>query len=312
MNVLVTGACGFIGSSLANALVEQNHKVYAVDNLSGGFRKNLRGECEFIWCDVAQEGLELRLPANIDTVYHLASCVGGLPAFENPLEDLSANAGATLRLLKWSQRAGVKRFVFASSMAVYGNPVDGALKETDPPKPIGFYGVSKLAAERYCEVFHSLGLPTTALRLFNVYGPNQNFENMKQGMVSIFLSFLRNGQQVQVKGPLNRTRDFVYIDDVVRAFILASSPQSAGQIYNVASGVETSVGDLIGKMQRLWGTKDESIGSLPATPLDQQQVFGSNAKISKDLGWHPTVDLEEGLTRTIAWLKRLPSNYYST
>lgn len=311
MNILVTGAAGFIGSRLANALAEAGNTVFAVDNLSGGFRKNLSPGINFIWCDLAQEGVETRLPHNIDVVYHLASCVGGLPAFENPLEDLDANAGATLRLLKWSQKLKVKRFIFASTMAVYGNPTKGILTEEDTPKPISFYAVSKLAAENYCAIFNGLGLPTTVLRLFNVYGPHQNFENMKQGMISIFLAFLRNGEIIKVKGPLDRTRDFVYIDDVVRAFLAANSSKADGKVFNVASGRETSVAKLVKLLQESWGGADRSIEQQDPTPLDQQQVFGSHKKIEQQLGWKPSVTLEDGIACTVTWLKQLPKNYYS-
>src|SRR3989338_3222376 len=186
---LVTGAAGFIGSAVARALLTQGHQVWTIDNLTTGFRENIPAGVHFIegHCQ-DRKAIEALGKIKFDAILHLAGQSSGEISFENPVYDLTTNTQSTLMLMDYALKTGCQRFIYASTMSVYGAVADKPIAEHHPTQPLSFYGVGKLASEHYLRIYQSKGLKPTALRYFNVYGPNQNMNNLKQGMVSIYLA----------------------------------------------------------------------------------------------------------------------------
>ncbi|MDA1354046.1 MAG: NAD-dependent epimerase/dehydratase family protein [bacterium] len=303
MICIVAGGAGFIGSHLATRLLEVGHSVVIIDNLRTGKMENVPKDATFILGDIGDESLYNSLPTQVDCFFNLAAQSSGEISFSEPEYDLKTNTLGTVLSAKWCVDTGVKRYVFASSMSVYGNGGTSAVTELVPLSPISFYGIGKLASERYLSVYNDLGLSTVSLRLFNVYGPGQNLDNMKQGMVSIYLAYLARGARIDVKGRLDRFRDFVYVDDVVNAFERCLQTDISGE-YNIATGVQTTVGSLLEQLCEAWGGSVE-IQELEGTPRDQFGVFGDSAAFRHATGWHPAVCLKDGISAMVTWAKSL-------
>ena len=219
---LVTGAAGFIGSALAKSLIEEGSEVVTIDNLSTGFRSNIPDGVVFLEGDCQDQKILDQLHSNkFDAIYHIAGQSSGEISFDDPVYDLQTNTQSTLQLLQLCRQTDCKKVIYASSMSVYGQVPDEPIDETWKARPQSFYGVGKLASEHYLRIFRQFGIATASLRLFNTYGPGQNLENLRQGMVSIFLAQALRDKRIHVKGSPDRFRDFVYIDDVVQSFRLA-------------------------------------------------------------------------------------------
>ena len=300
-NILITGGAGFIGSHLNNKLINLGHKTTVIDNLSTGNKINLNPKTKYIKIDISKQNFTDRLPNNIDYVYHLAAQSSGQISYEQPLYDFNTNTRGTLELLEWSNKNKIKRFIFASSMNVYGNVKKNPVNEYLTPKPISFYGVSKLAAESHINIFSSMGLNSTIFRLFNVYGPGQNMDNIKQGMISIYLNYLKNGKTIIVKGSLNRFRDFVYIDDVIEALLKGIKQKNKLDIFNVCSNEKKTIKKLLSIIVQIYGNKKHKILVRSGTPLDQFGIYGSNSKIKSKLNWTPKIDLETGIKKMLKY-----------
>ncbi len=303
-NYLVTGVAGFIGAAVAKALIKAGHSVVGMDNLTTGFLDNIPQGVLFVKGDCQDPYMyEKELPQQpFDAIFHIAGQSSGEISFDDPVYDLRTNTESTLRLLQLALAVGCSRFIYASSMSVYGpQPDEQAVREDSPTRPESFYGVGKLASEHYLRLYEKYGIKSTALRLFNVYGPGQNMGNLRQGMVSIFMSMMVQDKHIHVKGSPNRFRDFVYIDDVVSAFLAClSRPASAGKAINIGGSGKVLVGDLLEKMR-----------TLPFGPVTVEysgstagDIHGIHADISlaeRLLGYEPEVFLEEGLDRMYAW-----------
>lgn len=305
-HVIVTGGAGFIGSHLAARLLQEGHEVTILDDLSTGRLENIPPRAHFIKMDLGQQAEYDRLDhLGVAAVFHLAGQSSGEASFYDPLGDLRSHVLSTFWLLEWCKKKRVKRFAYASSMSVYGDPKYLPVDEVHPQTPKTFYAAGKIAAEAYISLYQTLGLNTTIFRLFSVYGPGQNLMNRMQGMVSIFLSFMLEGQPIVVKGSKERFRDFIYIDDVVEAWLAAwDNPQSYGKIYNVASGKKNRVAALIEALKQSMGCPDYPVEYQDGTPGDQFGMVGENARIAQDLDWVPKIDLSEGLKHMIAFEKR--------
>ena len=301
---LVTGAAGFIGSELAEKLLKERNKVITIDNLSTGFRESIPNGVEFLYGDCQDEKLIEKLKKrNIDAIFHIAGQSSGEISFENPIYDMETNTKSTLLLLKLALSIDCKKFIYASTMSVYGNQEDRLINEFDTTFPKSFYGVGKLASEHYLRLYQEYGIDCTALRLFNVYGPGQNMQNMKQGMVSIFLSQALSSNKIQVKGSKDRFRDFVYIDDIVDSFILAQqSNDKEFKIYNVSTGIKTSVESVINIIRENI-TKEVSVEYLEGTPGDQFGIYGDSSLIKSNLGWLPKTNFSQGVKNMVKWAK---------
>ena len=306
MRVLVTGGAGFIGSHLADALVKAGHSVVVVDNLSTGKRENIPSHAEFLELDLVRSDFLDSLPSgDFDAVCHLAAQSSGPASAEMPYYDLQVNAASTLLLSRWCLQRAVSRFLYASSMAIYGNAESVPVKEDAPCIPRSYYGISKLASEHLLRLAAAEGLRVTNLRMFSVYGPGQNLGNLKQGMASIYLAYLLRGVEVPVTGSFERFRDLVYIDDVVDAWLRALVlPVTPAEAYNIGSGRPTTVRELLTALLKAMDLpSDYPIRELPGSISDQFGLYANISAAHRDLQWQPTVLLSDGLKRMVAWAR---------
>ena len=257
---LVTGAAGFIGSNIVEELVRRGETVRALDNLSTGYKRNLEpllDKIEFIEGSVTDDALLRKALEGVDYVLHQAAIPSVPRSVEEPLQSHEANATGTLKVLIAARDAGVKRLVFASSSSVYGDSPTMPKREDMPTQPLSPYAVNKLASEEYCKVFHRVyGLPTVALRYFNVFGPRQDPTSAYAAAIAAFASAILAGKRPTVFGDGLQTRDFTYVSNVVDANLLACETDAAdGQALNIACGGAISLLDLIAEeLNSLLGT----------------------------------------------------------
>jgi len=304
MRILVTGGAGFIGSHVAEAYVRAGHEVLVLDDLSSGKKENVPDEARFVLCDVDSEtAAEAVRTFRPEVVNHHAAQMNVRRSVADPLFDARVNILGTLRLLEASREAGVRKVVFASSGgAGYGEPEGAASKERQPVRPVSPYGVAKMSVELYLHYYRvQHGLDYTALRYANVYGPRQD-PHGEAGVVAIFCSRLLRGQAAVINGDGEQTRDYVYVDDVVRANLLALE-RGSGLALNIGTGVETSVNTLFRTLRRLAGSRQEEIHG-PPMPGEQRRSCLDNRLAFEELGWYPEVSLEEGLSRTLDFFRQ--------
>lgn len=299
---LVTGAAGFIGSSLAKKLIDEGNIVYTIDNLSTGFKENIPTNVHFIYGNCQDASTYNTLSGiKFDAIFHIAGQSSGEISFDNPIYDLQTNCQSTLLILDLALKTDCRRIIYASTMSVYGDQPDEPVLESAQLKPKSFYGVGKLASEHYLRIYKQYGVKSTSLRLFNVYGKGQNMTNLRQGMVSIFLAQAINNKHILVKGSKDRFRDFIHIDDVVDAFIAASmSMNEKFHEFNISTQKKTTVESLIQVMQN-YLPFPVSVEYSGHTLGDQFGIIGSNARASNILGWTPKITLDEGLREMIKW-----------
>lgn len=300
---LVTGGAGFIGSHLVEALVARGERVRVLDDLSSGRRENLSavlGQVELLEGDVADPGTVDRAIDGCEAVFHLAAIASVQASIKNPRHAHKVNVDGTLNVLEAARQAGVRRVVFASSAAYYGDHTALPLMEDLPPRPLSPYAANKATGEMYCTAFHaSYGLETVALRFFNVYGPRQDPASPYSGVISIFADRMGSGKRPVIYGDGKQTRDFVYVADVVRALLLADEQDSAvGAILNVASGLQMSVLQLAETMNRVLQTSLVPI-LQPARASEVRYSEGDVRRAREALGWEATIPMHEGLSRMI-------------
>lgn len=289
--VIVTGGAGFIGSHLCEELVAQGAHVVCMDDLSAGKRGNVdlfkgRNNFTFAHKDICDDDAEMKaLFKDVDTVFHNAASKKNI-CLDRPERDLEVNAGGALNLLRHAMDAGVRKFVQASTGSVYGEPQIFPTLENHPFEPVSYYGVSKLAGERYVDVFHKLyGLDTTILRYFHVYGPRQE-SNEFGGVVSIFLRRITEGKNPVVFGHGEQVRSFTYVKDLVAANLAAAiDPAATGQAYNAASGIRVTINDLAKGMLEILDPEGK-LEIEHGDPLigDIMEFDVSNTKIREELG----------------------------
>jgi nucleoside-diphosphate-sugar epimerase len=300
--VLVTGGAGFIGSNLVRGLLEQGDEVRVLDNFSTGNRANLDG------LDVDIVEGELRSYERVhnavrgrELVYHLGA-LGSVPrSVQDPLTSSAVNVEGTLNVLLAARDEGVRRVVYSSSSSVYGNSGELPRTEAMPADPISPYGVAKLAAERYCVSFSRVyhGFETVVLRYFNVFGPRQSPFSQYAAVVPLFVTAIREGRPVTIFGDGEQSRDFTFVGNVVDATIRAGEATGAsGQIFNVAAGSPGSVNLLADTIGRILGLPVEKEYRDPR-PGDVRHSWAEVSLAERVLGYRPTVDLEDGLRRTI-------------
>jgi UDP-glucose 4-epimerase len=296
--LVVSGVGGFIGSRLAQRLISDSYHVVGVDDFSTGTRSNVPEGVDLVEANLSDPKTNSRLPKTASAVLHLAGQSSSEISFEDPIGDLEKNTVSTLNLCDYALHARVGRFIYASSMSVYGSVADAPVREDTPLFPLSCYGVGKAAAEGYLRVFSSR-LPYVALRMFNVYGPGQDMANLRQGMVSIYLAQALASRRIVVKGSPNRYRDFVFIDDVVEAWcrsLVISGPLN--QAVNVGTGVRTEVGDLLSAIQRL--VPGTVIEFADGTLGDQFGIYADTKKMAESLGITRMVSLADGLGRFVS------------
>jgi len=320
MRVLVTGAAGFVGSHLTDALLAEGDEVIAVDNLSSGALSNLSnarrlstGKFNFHRVDVTSGAIaDLIKRQKPEVICHLAAQVDVRRSVADPIFDAQVNLIGTLRVLHAAAASGTRKVVFTSSGGcIYGEPDESRLPvkeeqvfwpEAMPESP---YGVSKKVALDYLRYYKAIeGLDYTALALSNVYGPRQEPASqvgLEGQVVAIFCKRMLANRPTTIYGDGSQTRDFVYVDDVVTAF-LAASTKGNGELINIGSKEELSVNDLHARLVALTGTSFEAVNA-PARPGELQRIYVDNSKAKDVLEWRPTVGLDEGLKQTVAWFK---------
>lgn len=303
MKVLVTGGAGFIGSHVCDAFVRAGHEVIALDNLSSGKKENLDPRVRLEVADIrSPEAAALIRAERPQVLCHLAAQMDVRRSVEDPRFDADANILGFLNLLEAARASGVQKVVFSSTGgAIYGEQDVFPAPESHATRPISPYGVSKAAGELYLNYYKAqYGLKYVALRYANVYGPRQN-PHGEAGVVSIFSTRLLAAQDCTIYGEGKQTRDFVYVEDVARANLLAAEKDYSGPI-NIGTGVETDINRLFALLAEAAGSPKKP-GHAPGRPGEQMRSCIDHGLAQKVLGWQPTVDLAEGTRRTVAFFK---------
>lgn len=306
-SVLVTGGAGFIGSTLVPMLVERNYSVRVFDNLTIGAAEALEGlPVELVVGDIRNKDAIMEAAEGIDGIVHLAAHTNVIDSQSKPLEDMEINIGGILNTLLAARDQEVARFVMASSNAPVGEcapPID----ESKPARPLSPYGASKLAGEGYCSAFHgSYGLGTIVLRFANVYGPKSVH---KGSVVAKFIREAKASGVLTIYGDGMQTRDFIYSEDLCRAIIAGLESEHSGEVYQIATGVETSIMDLAQMVQIAMPQYEVQIVHEAQRPGEIVKNYSSIAKAQRELGWKPQVMLDEGLSKTLRWfLEDAPIN----
>lgn len=309
MKILVTGGAGFIGGHLSAALIAAGHSVTVVDNLSSGRREFVPCNATLVEADVTSSEFGVILASFApEAVYHLAAQISVSLSARDPGFDAQENICGGLNVLSAAAGAGVRKFIIASSGAVYGTSPEIPFSETSPKCPVSPYGIAKYALEHYCRYFAQLrGLHTTALRLGNVYGPRQNPLG-EAGVVAIFLQRMLEGKPVEIHGTGVQAKDYVYVGDVVDAMVraleveLPPNAEADARAFNVGTGEAWPVNDIFQRLSKLTGYSQPPL-SGPLREGDQMMAKLDARKAHEVLGWSPKVTWEEGLRLTAKWFK---------
>ena len=303
MKIVVTGGAGFIGSHIVDAFIEKGHEVHIIDDFSTGRKENVNPKATVHKLDIADpKAAALIGKLKPDALYHQAAQMDLRLSVEDPLLDARINIIGFLNLLEACKNSGVKKVLFASSGgAVYGEQETFPAAEDHGTRPASPYGVSKRAGELYLSYYYqAFGLPYTALRYANVYGPRQSTRG-EAGVVAIFLSLLLQGKTPVINGDGRQTRDYVYVDDVVAANIAALDAQFVGEL-NIGTGLETDVVEIFRQLREASGSKIEAQHG-PAKPGEQRRSCIDARRAAEALGWRPKMALSEGLRRTAQWYR---------
>ena len=307
--VLVTGGAGFIGSHVADRLVEEGCEVHVMDDLSGGYRENVPEAATFHDLDIrSAEAAELFEEHRFAALCHLAAQMDVRRSVADPQFDADVNVLGFLNLLEAGRQNGLEKVAFASTGgAIYGEPDPevnggGPQPETHPTLPMSPYGITKLVSEHYLRFYNQThGLDYAALRFGNVYGPRQN-PHGEAGVVAIFAQRLLRGQDVTINGEGKQTRDYVFVGDVVKAFVAALAADQSG-VYNVGTGVETDVNELFRHINEHSGAGADEVHG-PAKPGEQERSVLDYSHTQRSLGWTPEVDVATGLKTTVDWFRQ--------
>lgn len=305
---LLTGGAGFIGSNLAERLLREGHKVRVIDNFSTGSWENLKD----LYCDDASLEIVIddirdlqslrKATSGMDYVIHLAALSSVAKSLEDPVSCNSVNIKGTLNVLIASRDEGIKKIIYISSSAIYGDNPELPKKEEMKPEPLSPYAISKLTGEYYCKIFYSIyKLNTVILRLFNVFGPRQNPESEYSGVIPKFILALLNGRPLRIYGDGEQSRDFIYVDNVIDGILLACrAKRIPGEVINIACGGRTSLNTLVEMLAELIDNHTNPIYAAPR-PGDVRHSLADISKAKKLLGYEPKVFLREGLEKTIGW-----------
>ena len=307
--VLVTGGAGFIGSNLTEALLEQGHRVRVLDNFSTGRKENLVFDksyplLETMEGDIRDPGVCRNVMQGMEVVFHEAAIPSVQQSVEDPSHSNAVNAGGTLNILLAARDEGVKKVVYASSCAIYGDDPVLPKKEEMAPSPLSPYALQKYVGERYCQLFFQLyGLETLSLRYFNIFGPKQDPSSVYSGVIARFISALVEGTTPIVYGDGEQSRDFTYVGNVVQANLLAmSAPRLGGEVVNIGCGKRTSLNELLDVLKKIFRSQ--------VLPVHQEARAGdvrhSVADIQKGrtlLNFNPREDIEMGLEKTVDYFR---------
>ena len=300
MNILVTGGAGFIGSHLVRHLLAKGEKVTALDNLSTGLAENLPPEAKLVEMDILDEDLPKVVAAGaFDAIVHLAAQTMVDTSIKNPLFDTRENLLGTVQVLEAARAANVKRVIFASTAAAYGDVKEDDLpvREAQPTEPMSFYGLSKLSVEKYLEMYRKIyGMEYVVLRFANVYGERQG-DGGEGGVISIFAKAVAEGRDITIYGDGEQTRDFVYAGDIAEGILAALRTEEVNAAYNLSTQTETSLRELVSLLAEIRGR--EIVPKYGAEREgDIYKSMLSNSRARRGLDWQPATTLAEGLRRT--------------
>ncbi len=304
LKILLTGGAGFIGSHVADKLLKSGHEVTIIDNLITGKRSNLSPAATFIEMDIRDSSLnELWEQEQFELLIHFAAQMDVRKSVIDPAFDADVNIVGSIRLLETGRKHGLKKVLFASTGgAFYDDDVPFPTQETVVPKPMSPYGISKATIEHYLRFYHQeYGVQYVALRLGNVYGPRQNPFG-EAGVVAIFAHHMLKGEPVLINGDGLQTRDYVYVDDVARAFLMATEYEKS-TAFHVATANETNVVEIFDAVNKATGANyDHSYG--PAKGGEVRRSCLANRKIFEAMQWTPEVKLEQGIEEAVKFFKR--------
>jgi UDP-glucose 4-epimerase len=303
LKILVTGGAGFIASQIADAFIEQGHKVFILDNLSTGFEVNINPKAVFIETDIGDKSLSsLFEKEKFDVVNHHAAQMDVRRSVADPAFDATTNILGTVNLLQNCIKSGVKKFMFASTGgAVYGEQNYFPADENHSTAPLSPYGISKLTVEKYLHFYHvQYNLKYTILRYANIYGPRQNASG-EAGVVAIFSTKLLKGEQPVINGSGLQTRDYVFVGDVVKANLTTLNDE-ASDFYNIGTSIETDVNQLFNTLNHIIGKGQIEKHGPPALGEQMRSVITSD-KIFNKFNWRPSTQLETGLQQTVNFFK---------
>ena len=303
-SILVTGGAGFVGSYLCRALLQMGHSVTVVDDFSNGKKENIAPGVKLFNLDITSTKFFKELThISFDTVIHCAAQASNAISFLDPHRDFEVNQLGTLRVLELCVKKNIKRFIFTSSMSVYGQAITIPTKETEACFPDAYYAVHKLASEHYVRIYgQEHGIDCTIFRLYTTYGHGQNLDNINQGLLSIFLSYIVNNKPLIVKGSKDRTRDIIHVNDVVEAIILSLSMDiSINKVYNMGTGQYLKIEEIIELLTTGMGYRS---GEYPVIYEDSTQgdpfdTLANNSLARHELGWHPKISPIDGIKLTI-------------
>lgn len=301
MKILISGGAGFIGSHVADALLEEGHEVHIVDNLSGGFEHNVPEEATFHKMDIRDEQIhKLWAEENFSVLYHLAAQMDVRKSVADPQYDADVNVKGFLNLMEAGRKNGLEKTIFSSTGgAIYGEPEYAPQDENHPLKPLSPYGITKRVSELYLFFYEKThGIDWISLRYGNVYGPRQS-PHGEAGVIAIFTERMLQNQQAFINGDGKQTRDYVFVKDVVQANMKALI-HDKNDIFNVGTGSETNVETLFQEIQRLTETTIDQ-KHAEAKPGEQQRSVLSTQKIENELGWQQNYTIKEGLYETVKW-----------
>lgn len=303
MNILITGGAGFIGSHLADALIKLNHNVTIIDNLSSGTKFNVPSEAEFIEADIRTSSItNIFKNHKFDLVFHEAAQTLVPESIKNPYKDADENIMGLINVLESCRQTGVKKIIFSSSAAVYGNNSNLPLSENESLSPTSFYGLTKTTSEKYLNLYYEyFGIHYTILRYSNVYGPRQG-ANGEGGVIYIFAKALAENKPINIFGDGNQTRDFISVHDIVEANIAAITNGNE-KILNISTETETTLNELANKMINLSKKDKNLIHYKKPRNGDIYRSCLSNKNAVAELNWKPKISLDKGLIETITYFK---------
>lgn len=305
---LVTGVAGFIGSSIARALIARGERVRGVDNFSTGKHENLIGleAVDLIEGDLNAPRLAERACSGVEYIFHEAALPSVPRSIKDPVASNDANVSATVKLLDAARNGGVKRVVYAGSSSAYGNSPSLPKKEDMLPAPLSPYAVSKLAGELYMSVFYRVyGLETVTLRYFNVFGPHQDPTSQYSGVLAVFISRMLRNQTPTIHGDGEQSRDFTYIENVISANLLAAAADAAkvaGRVFNVATGSRISLNQTVELLREITGYAGKIVYD-DARPGDVKHSLADISSAQAQFGYKPEVSFPDGLRKTVEWYR---------
>jgi len=310
MRILITGGAGFIGSHLADRLIKNGDKVILIDNLSTGKKENINPKAKFYKINIQSPKIsDILKKEKPEILFHLAAQIDVRKSVEDPIKDAKINILGSLNVIKNFYQESLKntkkpKIIFSSTGgAIYGDAKIIPTPETYPEFPLSPYGICKLTIEKYLNYYWKVfNIPYVALRYANVYGPRQNSKG-ESGVVSIFIDKLFSGESPIINGSGKQTRDFVFIEDIIEANILAMKKNKVG-VYNIGTGKETDINTIFQKLKKITNSNLKSVHCLEKKG-EQKRSCLDYKKAQKELSWNPKYNLDEGLIKTVEWFKKV-------